>query len=68
MDEVDWVQELVDEERRSLIRRHLRATGGIGEAAANCIDCGEPIPLARRQALPHVRLCVSCQSEREKTR
>ena len=26
-----------------------------------CEDCDEPIPVARRQALPGVRKCVICQ-------
>ncbi len=31
-----------------------------------CAECGAPIPLARRQAVPGCRLCVDCQSERER--
>lgn len=36
----------------------------------DCEDCGEPIPAARRQALPGVRRCVGCQTalEREQKR
>ncbi|MEC8917795.1 MAG: TraR/DksA C4-type zinc finger protein [Pseudomonadota bacterium] len=26
-----------------------------------CIDCEEPIPAARRLALPHARRCIECQ-------
>lgn len=37
-----------------------------GESAHNCDECGEPIPEARRLALPGVRYCVKCQSERDK--
>lgn len=37
-----------------------------GEGAALCEDCEAEIPEARRKAIPGVRLCVSCQSEREK--
>lgn len=25
-----------------------------------CTECGDPIPEARRNALPHVRVCVDC--------
>ena len=28
--------------------------------------CGEPIPEARRRALPGVRLCLECQQEADK--
>jgi phage/conjugal plasmid C-4 type zinc finger TraR family protein len=36
-----------------------------GESATHCDDCEAVIPGARRRAIPGVRLCVSCQSERE---
>ena len=37
-----------------------------GDSAEECDDCGEPIPKKRREALPGVRTCVACQSERDK--
>jgi phage/conjugal plasmid C-4 type zinc finger TraR family protein len=37
-----------------------------GEGSDTCAECGEEIPLARRKALPGVRLCVACQQERDK--
>ncbi|MFZ7127871.1 MAG: DksA/TraR family C4-type zinc finger protein [Desulfobacterales bacterium] len=37
-----------------------------GEAATHCENCGEPIPEARRKAMPGVKMCVDCQSEIEK--
>ena len=37
-----------------------------GESAAECDECGEPIPEARRKALPGVRLCLTCQEEADK--
>ena len=36
-----------------------------GESADHCDDCGEPIPSRRREAIPGVRTCVACQSERD---
>ncbi|WP_019673126.1 DksA/TraR family C4-type zinc finger protein [Psychrobacter lutiphocae] len=38
-----------------------------GESLRYCDECGEPIPEARRQALPGVQHCVSCQSQLEAT-
>lgn len=38
-------------------RRQLRQGPGLG----NCEECDALIPLARRQAVPGVRLCVACQ-------
>lgn len=37
-----------------------------GESRLFCEECGEPIPEARRKALPGVRLCVSCQEESDR--
>jgi phage/conjugal plasmid C-4 type zinc finger TraR family protein len=34
-----------------------------GESLVSCEECDSKIPLARRKAIPGVRLCVSCQSE-----
>jgi phage/conjugal plasmid C-4 type zinc finger TraR family protein len=41
-----------------------RLPGGPG--LTHCEACESPIPAARRQAIPGVRLCVDCQAEREK--
>ena len=37
-----------------------------GESLTHCEVCEEPIPEARRKAIPGVHLCVQCQSELEK--
>ena len=42
-----------------------RARLPAGEGAEHCIECGEPIPQARREALPGARTCVACQSGRD---
>lgn len=36
-----------------------------GESLTECEECGEPIPEARRKAIPGVRLCINCQQERD---
>jgi phage/conjugal plasmid C-4 type zinc finger TraR family protein len=36
-----------------------------GESLTHCQECEAPIPEARRQAVPGVRYCVTCQSEVE---
>ncbi|HEV7436629.1 MAG TPA: TraR/DksA C4-type zinc finger protein [Pseudorhizobium sp.] len=38
-----------------------------GKSAEYCDDCGEDIPLRRRQALPSGRTCDACQSKRDAT-
>jgi phage/conjugal plasmid C-4 type zinc finger TraR family protein len=37
-----------------------------GESRSHCAECAKEIPLARRTAVPGVRLCVGCQSEHDK--
>lgn len=34
-----------------------------GESLEFCEECDEAIPKARQQALPGVRLCITCQEE-----
>ena len=36
-----------------------------GEGSEHCEDCSETIPAKRRDAIPGVRTCVACQSERD---
>ncbi|HAT6800960.1 TPA: DksA/TraR family C4-type zinc finger protein [Citrobacter freundii] len=44
-----------------------RARGEIprGDSLYECEECGDPIPEARRQAVPGVRLCLNCQQEKD---
>lgn len=39
----------------------------VGDSLTHCADCEEPIPEARRAAIPGVKLCIDCQSERHAT-
>lgn len=45
----------------ALARARLRARQG-GEGRADCAECGEPIPEARRRAVPGASLCLDCQA------
>ena len=36
-----------------------------GDSLTNCAECEEPIPEARRRAIPGVKLCIECQKERD---
>ena len=49
------------EEAVTLARKQL--AGGV--SLENCEECDSPIPPARREAIPGVRLCVECQGEME---
>ena len=39
--------------------------GPVGESLTHCAECDEPIPEARRRAVPGVKLCLDCQQERD---
>lgn len=58
------VQEQIDATVKDAIER-ARSRLPAGESLASCVGCGEEIPAARREALPGVRLCVSCQAEQD---
>ena len=47
-----------------LARMKARRTP-VGESFTHCAECEEPIPEARRAALPGVKLCIDCVSERD---
>jgi phage/conjugal plasmid C-4 type zinc finger TraR family protein len=58
------VQEQIDDTVTDAVLR-ARAEAPRGTSATHCDECGEPIPKKRREALPGVRRCVACQSERD---
>ncbi len=58
------VQEQIDDTVADAVNA-ARARLASGEGAEDCDECGEPIPLARRRALPGARTCVLCQSGRD---
>jgi len=59
------VQQQIDDSVAEAIER-ARAQMPVGPALTYCAECGEPIPEARRQAVPGVRLCIACQSEADR--
>lgn len=60
------VQDQIDDSVKDAVAG-ARARMPVGPSAENCDDCGEVIPERRRIALPGVRTCVVCQSERDKS-
>ena len=61
------VQDQIDDTVKDAILQ-ARAHMPTGEGALFCGECGEPIPAARRKALPGARTCVACQAERDARR
>ncbi|HEU0152589.1 MAG TPA: DksA/TraR family C4-type zinc finger protein [Arenimonas sp.] len=58
------VQDQIDATVKDGIKR-ARSQLPTGPSLSRCEECDDPIPEARRQALPGVRLCVPCQSARD---
>ena len=58
----DQIQDSINDEV-ARARRNLPS----GESLSHCEECGEPIPQARREALPGVRLCVACQQAHDES-
>jgi phage/conjugal plasmid C-4 type zinc finger TraR family protein len=60
------VQDQIDDTVKDAVAA-ARARIPTGEAASECVDCGEPIGKKRREAMPGVRTCIACQSARDST-
>jgi phage/conjugal plasmid C-4 type zinc finger TraR family protein len=54
------VQEQIDATIKDGIQR-ARSQLPRGPSLSHCEECDGPIPEARRQAVPGVRLCIACQ-------
>lgn len=61
------VQEQIDSTVEDALQR-IRDELPKGESLTHCEECGAEIPRARREAVKGVRLCVGCQSERDRHR
>jgi phage/conjugal plasmid C-4 type zinc finger TraR family protein len=59
------VQEQIDSSIEDAIAR-ARSQLPRGESLHHCEECDAPIPEARRQAVPGVRLCLSCQAAHDR--
>lgn len=59
------VQDQIDATVEDAISR-ARSQLPRGESRTHCDECGKAIPVARRKAVPGVRLCVACQAEQDK--
>lgn len=58
-DQIDsTIEDGINEARQRLQRQ--------GPSLAFCDECEAPIPQARRDAVPGVRLCIECQTEADR--
>jgi RNA polymerase-binding transcription factor DksA len=58
------VQDQIDDTVKDAVLG-ARARLPAGEGLEHCEECGETISQRRRLALPGVRTCIACQSERD---
>ena len=58
------VQDQIEDSIRDAVQT-ARARMPVGDSATHCDECEDPIPEARRKAVPGVRTCVQCQSQRD---
>jgi len=69
------IADLLSDINLAVISKHAGDIAGIEQALhrmdvgsyGTCVDCGDEIDLARLEAYPTARRCVSCQSRREHT-
>lgn len=59
------VQEQIDSSIEDAVAR-ARSQLPSGASLTHCEECDAPIPEARRQAVPGVRLCVNCQAAHDR--
>jgi phage/conjugal plasmid C-4 type zinc finger TraR family protein len=58
------VQDQIDATVEDAIKR-ARSQLATGPGLEHCEECDAAIPMARRKAVPGVRLCVECQEARD---
>lgn len=64
MDEADRAEALIEATTANAVARVHAAQAQAGQA--DCEDCGEPIPAARRAANPAAIRCLECQQHYER--
>ena len=58
------VQDQIEDSIKDELAR-IQASRPAGESLTHCAECEEPIPEARRIALPGVKLCIDCVRDRD---
>ncbi|MGC9420069.1 DksA/TraR family C4-type zinc finger protein [Rhodovulum marinum] len=59
------VNEQIDASINDELARLKAQRRPVGESLSHCAECDEPIPEARRRAIPGVKLCIDCQGARD---
>ncbi|NRB05411.1 MAG: DksA/TraR family C4-type zinc finger protein [Rhodobacteraceae bacterium] len=59
------VNEQIEASINDELQRLKARAAPVGDSLSNCAECEEPISEARRKAIPGVKLCLDCASERD---
>ncbi len=59
------VNDQIEASIEDALKRMQSKRAAVGESLMHCAECEEPIPEARRHAIPGVKLCIDCQGERD---
>lgn len=59
------VHEQIEASIEDELKRMRSRRAPVGESRTHCAECEEPIPEARRRAIPGVKLCIDCQEARD---
>ena len=62
-DDADTASEQQDRMNAEALEQRTRYSG---HSAEFCMDCGDPIPDERREAIPGVNTCCDCAAVRER--
>lgn len=65
MDNADVANDYIDWRLEQAMKARKKCVPSALSSRSICKQCDEPIPAARRKALPGVQLCVQCQSMME---
>lgn len=68
MDEIDQAQGLNEDFQAFALELQQNSREPANYTGTDCLDCGEEIPLKRRQAMPGCRRCIDCQTTLENWR
>lgn len=61
MDKADIANDYIEWRTEQALKSRLQQPSALSSRAV-CKQCDEPIPAARRKALPGVQFCVACQT------
>lgn len=62
------VNEQIEASIEDELKRLKSSSQPIGKSLSHCAECEDVIPLAGREAIPGVKLCIECQQEYDRAR